>query len=64
MIDLIVNTMLHQLKGIEHGRHDVQQLLHDMWKSLWKQNDEINDSVYKLEEHANMMHSLDLVLNG
>jgi hypothetical protein len=46
LIDLSVDTMPHQLKWIENGRHDVWQLLPDTWKNLCEQNDEIGDSVY------------------
>jgi hypothetical protein len=41
LIDLCANTMPHQMKGIRNGRHDVQCLLLDMWKNLWKRSDEI-----------------------
>ncbi len=41
-----IDTMPHQLKRIENGRHDVWWLLLDTWKSFWEQSDEISDSVY------------------
>jgi len=56
MIDLSVDTMPHQLKGIRNGRQDVRQLLFNMWRSFWEQTDEVNDSVYNWEEHANIMY--------
>jgi hypothetical protein len=56
MIDLSANRMPHQLKGIRNGRQDVRQLLFNMWRSLWKQTDEVNDSVYNWKEHVNIMY--------
>jgi hypothetical protein len=46
LIDLNVNTMSHQLKGIKNGRKDVQQILPDTWRSLRKWSDEVSDNVY------------------
>jgi hypothetical protein len=40
--------MPHQLKGIKNGRHDVQRLFPNTWRSLQKRSDEVNDNVYKL----------------
>jgi hypothetical protein len=34
MIDSCVDIMSHQLKGIENGKHDVQQLVPNMWRSF------------------------------
>jgi hypothetical protein len=34
LIDLSVNTMPHQLKGIENAKHDVRRLLYNTWKSF------------------------------
>jgi hypothetical protein len=39
LIDLCVDTMLHQIKGIENGRQDMWRLLFDIWKNLREQSD-------------------------
>ncbi len=38
LIDLSINTMLHQTKMIGNGRQDVQRLLPKTWKSLHEHN--------------------------
>ncbi len=34
LIDLCVNTMSHQMKGVGNGRHGVRHLLPRTWKSI------------------------------
>jgi hypothetical protein len=40
LIDLCVDTMSNQMKGIRSGKQDVHHLLLNMWKGLLKWNDE------------------------
>ncbi len=40
-IDLFVDTMSNQIKGIGNGRQDVQRLLLETWNSLQEHNDQV-----------------------
>jgi hypothetical protein len=42
LIDLFVDIMSHQMKGIRYGRQVVRHLLPKTWKSLYECNDQIN----------------------
>jgi len=42
LIDLFVDIMSHEMKGIRNGRQAVQHLLPKTWKSLHISNDQIN----------------------
>jgi hypothetical protein len=42
LIDLYVDIMPHQMKGIGNGRQDVQCLLLETWKSLQEHSDQMN----------------------
>ncbi len=42
LIDLFVDIMSHQMKGIRNGRQDVRRFLFKTWKSLHECNDQIN----------------------
>jgi hypothetical protein len=42
LIDLFVDTMSHQMKGIGNGRQDVQCILLKTWKSLQECNNKEN----------------------
>jgi hypothetical protein len=41
LIDLCVDTMLQQMKGIGNGRPNVRCLLPNTWKNLQKKNNEV-----------------------
>ncbi len=43
---MCVDTLAHQMKGLENGKQDVRRSLPNMGESLSKQNDEVRYSEY------------------